>query len=37
MNILNTHVHELIIYIDKDAPSKYMKLWKEFKTKCMKN
>ena len=34
MNILNTHVHELIIYIDKDAPSKYMELWKEFKTKC---
>ncbi len=34
MNILNTHIHELRIYIDKDAPSEYMRRWTDFKTKC---
>jgi hypothetical protein len=34
MNILNTHIHELRFYIDKDAPSNYMKRWNCFKTKC---
>jgi len=23
-----------ILYIDKDAPAKYMKSWNEFKLKC---
>jgi len=34
MNILDTHMHELRFYIDKDAPSEYMKRWNDFKTKC---
>ena len=34
MNLLNTHIHELRFYIDKDAPEKYIKRWKEFKKKC---
>ena len=34
MNILNTHIHKLRLYIDKDAPSKYMKRWDDFKKKC---
>ena len=34
MNILNTHIHELIFNIDKDAPSEYMKRWIDLKTKC---
>jgi hypothetical protein len=27
MNILNTHIHELIFNIDKYAPTKYMERW----------
>ena len=34
MDILNTHIHKLRFYMDKDAPSKYMKLWNDFKKKC---
>ena len=34
MNVLNTHIHELRFYIDKDAPSEYMIRWNEFKTIC---
>ena len=34
MNILNTHIHKLRLYIDKDAPSKYKIRWDEFKTHC---
>ena len=34
MNILNTHIHELIFNIDKDAPSEYMKRWIDLKIKC---
>ena len=34
MNILDTHIHKVRFYIDKDAPDKYMKNWDEFKLKC---
>ena len=34
MNILNTHIHELKFYIDKDAPSECMNRWTDLKTKC---
>jgi len=34
MSILNTHIHELIIYIDKDTPPNYIKRWNDFKDKC---
>lgn len=34
MKILNTHIHELIFNIDKDAPSEYMKRWIDLKIKC---
>jgi hypothetical protein len=34
MNILNTHIHELIFYIDKDTSSENMERWNDFKTKC---
>ena len=34
MNILNTHIHELRLYIDTDVTSEYKKLWNIFKTKC---
>jgi len=34
MNILNTHLHQLRFFIDKNAPSEYMKRWDKFKTKC---
>lgn len=34
MNILNTHIYELRLYIDIDVTSEYKKLWNIFKTKC---
>ena len=34
MNILDTHIHKLRFYIDKDAPVNYMESWNEFKLKC---
>lgn len=34
MNVLNTHIHELRFYIDKDVRLEYIKRWNEFKTKC---
>ena len=34
MNLLNTHLHQLRFFIDKNAPSEYMKRWDKFKTKC---
>ena len=34
MNILDTHNHKLRFTIDKDAPEKYMKRWKKFKSDC---
>tara|TARA_Y200000002_G_scaffold382101_1_gene398019 strand:- start:61 stop:537 length:477 start_codon:yes stop_codon:yes gene_type:complete len=34
MNILNTHIHQLRFYIDKDLSSEYIKRWNEFKSKC---
>ena len=34
MNILNTHIHQLRFYIDKDYSSESMNRWNEFKSKC---
>ena len=34
MKILNTHIHKLRLYIDKDAPLEYKIRWDEFKTHC---
>ena len=34
MNLLNTHLHELRIFIDKNAPLDYMKRWDKLKIKC---
>ena len=34
MNILNTHIHELIFNIDKNAPSECMERWNKFKNEC---
>jgi hypothetical protein len=34
MDLLNTHLHELRIFMDKNSPSEFMKRWDKFKTKC---
>ena len=34
MNLLETHIHKLRFYIDKDAPPIYIERWKDFKKKC---
>ena len=34
MNLLNTHNHRLVFYLDGYAPEKYIKKWNEFKLKC---
>ena len=34
MNILNTHIHQLRFYIDKDYSSESMNRWNELKSKC---
>ena len=34
MNLLNTHNHRLVFYLDGYAPEKYIKKWNEFNLKC---
>ena len=34
MELLNTHLHELRIFMDKNAPLDYMKRWDKLKIKC---
>ena len=34
MELLNTHNHRLVFYLDGDSPEKYIKKWNKFKIEC---
>lgn len=34
MDLIETHKHELVFKIDKDAPEEYINKWNDFKLKC---